>query len=251
MRNTLSQRADGDFFFLVDLLRFRLFDESGRRLHLDHMRAEESGEMRSIGGDIDGGFAVFAQAFAAWVAPHHNRKATGFCFRRQLADFFHLVVGLVTTGIDSEANRRTAEAQRISNRRGDSLIRRGVFRGDGVIAVHFQNQRHGTGEGIRPGFDHAQRRGEGVEAGVDREFEMIMRVVRRWVRRKAARRAVLEALVDRQDHHFTGAAEFAGHQHAREVGLGAGIVRLVPGENFFNFARQCHGVPRLVWIIRV
>ena len=60
---------------------------------------------------------------------------------------------------------------------------------------------------------------------------MIMRVIGRRVGREAARRAMLEALIDRQDHQLAGAAELALHQDAGEVGLGAGIVALVGGQD--------------------
>ena len=56
-----------------------------------------------------------------------------------------------------------------------------------------------------------------------------MRVVGGGVGGEAARRAVLEALVDRQDHELAGAAEPALHQDAGEIRLGAGIVALVIG----------------------
>ena len=95
----------------------------------------------------------------------------------------------------------------------------------GVVAL--QDGRDLPGEGIGAGGDHAERRGIGVQSGLDGELVVVVRVIGRRVRREAARRAVLEALIDRQDHHLAGAAEFAGGQDAGQVGLGTGIVALV------------------------
>ena len=51
---------------------------------------------------------------------------------------------------------------------------------------------------------------------------------------------MLEALVDRQDHQLAGAAEPALHQDARQVGLGARVVALVPGEDLADLRGELH-----------
>src|SRR5881392_2207772 len=79
-------------------------------------------------------------------------------------------------------------------------------------------------EAVGAGLDHPERRGIGGEAGIERELEMIMRVIGRRVGAEAAHRAVREAMVDRQDDQLAGAAEPAMHQDTGEVGLAAGIV---------------------------
>ena len=76
-----------------------------------------------------------------------------------------------------------------------------------VVVVDLQDQRDLAGELGRAGLDEAERRGVGVAAGVDGELEVVARVVAGGVGREAARRAVLEALVDRQDHHLARAGE--------------------------------------------
>ena len=105
---------------------------------------------------------------------------------------------------------------------GSSLARARLF-----ARVHLEDGRDRAGEGRGAGLDEAERRGIGREPGIDRELEMVMRVIGRRVGREAARRPVLEALIDRQDDQLAGAAELALHQDAGEVRLGAGIVAFV------------------------
>ncbi len=56
------------------------------------------------------------------------------------------------------------------------------------------------------------------------ELVVVVRIVGVGVRREGAGRAMLEALVDRQDHHLARAAQAAVHQDA-------GQVALVPGQS--------------------
>ena len=74
--------------------------------------------------------------------------------------------------------------------------------GQPVRRVDLQDGRDRAGEGVGAGLDHAERRGIGVEPGLDRQLEMVVRVIGRRVGREGARRAMLEALVDRQDHQL-------------------------------------------------
>ena len=70
-----------------------------------------------------------------------------------------------------------------------------------------------------------------------------MRIVGVRVGREGAAGAVLEALVDRQDHHLAGAAEPAVHQDAGEVGLHARIGAFIFVENRFDGGRDGHWLP--------
>ena len=83
-------------------------------------------------------------------------------------------------------------------------------------------------------------RGVGIQPGLDRELVVVVRIIGRRVRREAACRAVLEALVDRQDHHFAGAAKFAGGQDAGEVGLHAGRIAFVPVQDLLYLLGDAH-----------
>ena len=109
----------------------------------------------------------------------------------------------------------------------------------GVVDLEDGGDRAGEAGGA--GLDHAERARERVQARVDSEPPMIVRVVSGRVGCEAAGRPVLEALIHRQDDHAPGAAEAAAHQDAGEIGLGARIVALVPGENFFDPPRDSHG----------
>ena len=72
--------------------------------------------------------------------------------------------------------------------------------------------------------EHAERRGHGVAAALDRELHDVLGVEVGRVRRERRARRVLDALVDRQDRHVAGAAQAAGveerlqaAQHARRA----------------------------------
>src|SRR5690349_9738188 len=70
-----------------------------------------------------------------------------------------------------------------------------------------------------------------------------MRIVGVGVGREGAGGAVLEALIDRQDHHLAGAAELAVHQQAGKVRLGAGAIALVVVEDLLDGTADLHGGP--------
>lgn len=111
-----------------------------------------------------------------------------------------------------------------------------------VGAVDLEDGRDGTGKGVSTRFQHAERGGIRVQARVDRELIMIVRVVGRGIGRKAARGAVFEPLVNRQDDQLAGAGELAVHQDAGKVGLDAGVLTFVPGQNALDALRNLHCV---------
>ena len=96
-----------------------------------------------------------------------------------------------------------------------------------VMIVELQDERDFTGEVARARFQETQRRRVGVAAGLDREFEVVARIVARRIRREAAGRAMLEALIHRQDHHLAGAAELAVIQHPGQIAQRAWIIAAV------------------------
>jgi hypothetical protein len=51
---------------------------------------------------------------------------------------------------------------------------------------------------------------------------------------------VFEALVDRQDDHLAGAAQFPFHQHPAQVGLHAGVLTLVIGKDLLDGPGRAH-----------
>jgi hypothetical protein len=70
-----------------------------------------------------------------------------------------------------------------------------------------------------------------LQPALDRELEVVARVVSVRVGSEAARRAVLESLVDRQDDEAAGACERAGVHQARQIVQYAGILARVPAKN--------------------
>ena len=94
-------------------------------------------------------------------------------------------------------------------------------------------------KGISPAYfpAHASKKprggGVGVATGLNCQIEMILRVVGCDIGRKGTGGAVLEALVHRQNHQFTGTGKGTVVHQTRQVGEGAGVVRGVPRENLF------------------
>src|SRR6202022_4746307 len=87
-----------------------------------------------------------------------------------------------------------------------------------VVIVELQDERNLAGVFGDSSFEESERRRVCVASGVDRELEMIARIVRGRIDREASRRAVLEALVDRQDYELGGAPALARVEHARRIG---------------------------------
>lgn len=52
---------------------------------------------------------------------------------------------------------------------------------------------------------------------------------------------MLKSLIDWQNDHAARAAQFARHQHAGKVGLGAGGLAFVPVEDFASAQGEIHG----------
>ena len=100
----------------------------------------------------------------------------------------------------------TQPSRSASSTRGGHRLVADVAAGQAVGAVQLEDQRHLAGIGDRTDLERPERCGVGREPRLDRELEQIARVVGRGIGREAAGRAVLEALVDRQDHHLAGAA---------------------------------------------
>ena len=73
------------------------------------------------------------------------------------------------------------------------------------------------------GFDRAERRGVGVQTGIDRHLVVVVRVIAGGIGREAARRAMLEALVHRKDDQLASTTETALHQDAGQLPLVPGL----------------------------
>ena len=107
-----------------------------------------------------------------------------------------------------------------------------------IVVVELENEGHPVEEGIGPGFEKTQRSGIGVTAGVNGQLKMVVRVVAGGIRRKTAGRAVLKALVNRQDNQLAGAAETAMIEQAGDIRPRAGIVAIIPTQDFLYAFRH-------------
>src|SRR2546426_195806 len=91
-----------------------------------------------------------------------------------------------------------------------------------------------------PRLEEAEGRGVGVAPRLDRELEVVARVVRWRVHREGPSRPVLEPLIHRQDHEAPGARERAVGQKAREVRQRPGVVAAVPAQDLaYPLRRHC------------
>ena len=185
--HALGQRGDRDALLLVDLLRGFLLDVVGRRLHLDEVRAELRGDLRRVG----------ARRRSRSRPPSRCRSRAGRTRPRpprptrlrllgELADLPVHLVARGRAGVDREADRRAAEAQRVADAARDRRARVGAAE-ERVGVVELEDQRDVAGELGGARLEEAERRRVGVAAGVDRELEVVARVVAGRVRREAAR----------------------------------------------------------------
>src|SRR5207247_8187247 len=91
-----------------------------------------------------------------------------------------------------------------------------------------------SGEFIGAGCEEAQGRRGGVAARLDGQPEVIGGIVRVWIDGEAPRWAVLEALVYGQDDEPARAGEASVIHDAGEIGAGARVLAVVPGEDLFH-----------------
>jgi hypothetical protein len=222
---------------LVALLRRFQADHRGRRLHLYDVGAHQRCHLCRIRADIERGLGGTIQIRSARVAPHHHGEPARLRLSGEFAKFLHLGECEFAAGIDGEADRGATETQGILHARCHCLV---LVGGQRVGVVAFQNCGNGTCERVGAGGNHAEGCGVGIQPGLDRKLIMVVRIIGRRVRCETARRAVLEALIDRQDHHLAGATELAGRQDAREVRLHPRRIALVPVQNLLHFLRDAH-----------
>src|SRR3546814_5324208 len=100
------------------------------------------------------------QAAAAHIGPDDRGEADRLGLQDQFAQLLHLVERHVGGRIDGEADGRAAESQRIVDAGGYRLVGRFAAAGERVGAVHLQDQRHLTGEGVGPGRSEERRVGK-------------------------------------------------------------------------------------------
>ena len=136
--------------------------------------------------------------FAARVGPDDQRHAEAVAVLAHLAQLGEVLVLARRADVERVADRVGAEPHRV--------LDAGVAGGEGVggggdvgLAVDLEDQRHLAGVvGVVLGR-HADLAGEGRVARLGGEAELVVGVLRRRVGEEVAR-AVLDALVDRQQH---------------------------------------------------
>src|SRR5437870_170448 len=201
--HALGQGGDRDALLLVPLLGRRLLDVRRRRLHLDDVGAELAGDLGRVGDHVDRGLALLRDARPARVGPDDHGEALALGLVPELADLAVHLVARRRGGVDGEADRAAAQAERIVDAARDGGARVGAA-GESVGVVELQDERDLARELGGAGLEEAERSRVGVAARRERQLEVIARVVARGVGREGARGAVLEALVDGQDDEPAG-----------------------------------------------
>src|SRR6185503_18025610 len=102
--DALGERADGDLLLLVDLLRGRLLEVRGRRLHLHDVRAELAGDLRRVGDDVDRGLPLLRDPRAARIGPDDDGQALPLRLLGEAADLVEHLVPRRRGGVDREAD---------------------------------------------------------------------------------------------------------------------------------------------------
>src|SRR3569623_2086093 len=189
-------------------LRLRLCDVLCRWFHLNDVGPEQRGQVRAIRDDIKSRLCRGIELAATWVSPNHNGKASRPRFRGAGANLFEHLVLAVRAGVDRIPDRRATKLERLAHRSRNGLVFDGA---EAVGVVRLEDERHFSRETVRTRRQQPVRRGEGAQTCLDRQLEVITWVIPGRVLRKAAGGAVLETLVDREDHELTrapGAAEY-------------------------------------------
>jgi hypothetical protein len=132
----------------------------GRQLDLDDVRAQQRGDLRGIGGDVDRRLAVLRHALAARVGPDHRGDALGRGLLAHGADLLEHLQRAIRAGIDGEADRRAAQPERVVDAGGDGLVLAGAARHQRIGAVGLEDGGDLPGEGVGAGLDHAQGCGD-------------------------------------------------------------------------------------------
>src|SRR5690606_24773097 len=144
-------------------------------------------------------------------------------------------------GVDGVADADAAEAQRVVHGTRLRAERVDLVLED-VMVVQLQNERDLPGVLRRARLQKAERGGIRAAARLDREPEMVQRVVGVGVGCEAAGRAMLEALVNGQNDELTRAPEAAMVQQPVQVGQNTRVLALIPAHNLLNRASGCCGL---------
>ena len=115
-------------FVIKGFFSFWVVDFIVRQFDLYDMSAEQAGDVRGIGDDIDRRFIVFIRnAIATGIGPDDGSDACVLGFADHLAAFFKHIELVVGTRINGEANGGAAKLKRIFNRGGNGLIAISIF----------------------------------------------------------------------------------------------------------------------------
>src|SRR5262249_35132363 len=153
--HAVGQRRDRDLLALVHLLRRVLLDVVGRRLDLDHVRAELRGDLGRVGADVDRRLAGLAEALAARIAPDHHGEPVVLRPPGRAARPAYLPFAPPAAGENRKADAPAAEPQRVLDRPGDRRLR--ILAAEQRVAVvELQDQRDLAGVLARARLEEAE-----------------------------------------------------------------------------------------------
>ena len=201
------------------------------------MGAELRRDVRGVRDDVDRGLALLRERGAPRVRPHDDDQPRALRLLGEPSQLLVQLEAVLRPRVDRVADADAAEPHGVRDAPGDGLPRVLLLH-ERVAVVELQDQRDVARELARARLEEPERGGVRAAAGVDGELEVVAGVVPRGVHGERAPRAVLEALVDGQDHHAAGPAEAPVAEEAGQVRESAWAVAPVPGQDLLHAIRH-------------
>ena len=142
----------------------------------------------------------------AQVAPQHGEHAEFVGTGERLAHLLDLPGGLLGSEVDGGPDAGRPEVVGLVHRAEHDLVEL-VRQGQQFVVVELHDERDAVGVAARHGTQHANGRGDGVAAALDRQLHDVGGIEVGGVGREGGRSRVLDALVDGKDRHVPGAPQ--------------------------------------------
>ena len=167
--------------------------------------AEVVGLTRHVGGHVIV-LLLGLEGAVAEVAPQDRRHSELVGLLESLADFLDLPARFGGAEVDGGPDGHGPHVPCLGDAAEHHLVVLGGVRQQ-LVVIHLDDERNAVGVLARDDPQHAEGRGDGVAATLDRELDDVRRVEVGRVGREGRPRRVLDALVDREDRHVAAPAE--------------------------------------------
>ena len=203
------------------------------QLLLDDVGLDRYAQVIGLAGEVGGHMEVLLRCSAADlkrvvsdVAPQHRRHAQFVRLIECARDFDDLPRGVVAAEVNGRANRAGAEIPRIAHRAEHDLVEL-VRIGHEFVVVDLDHERNAVRVLARNAREHAEGRGNGIAAALDRKLDDVLAVEVNRVLREARARGMLDALIDGKDREVPSVGESTVAEHRLQAAhhLRAAIAR--------------------------